>query len=237
MTAIPYAGQELDVFAHATNWKKYWSSEIRAYLAGDVLEVGAGIGVNAEVLRSDRMSSWTCLEPDPSLAQRICSRFQDRIDFAPCKVVLGTIEALGSNQQFDTILYIDVLEHIAEDHAELALARASGVLRPGGRIIVLAPAHQWLYTPFDRAIGHVRRYDKATLADCTPSDCQLARLVYLDSVGMLASLGNRLLLRRAEPGLNQILFWDRFLVPFSRFADQITFHGIGKSILGIWEKT
>jgi SAM-dependent methyltransferase len=235
MTAIPYVGQELDVFARATNWKKYWSSEICSYLTGDVLEVGAGIGANTEVLQNKRAASWTCLEPDPALAHRMRSRFQTNADLAVCKIIVGTIETIDMNQQFDAILYIDVLEHIAGDHAELA--RASSILRPGGRMIVLAPAHPWLFTPFDRAIGHVRRYDKATLAACTPSDCHLERLIYLDSVGLLASLGNRLFLHQAEPGLNQILFWDRFLVPFSRFVDRITFHGIGKSILAIWKKT
>jgi SAM-dependent methyltransferase len=234
MTAIPYVGQELDVFAHARNWKSYWSSHICAYLTGDILEVGAGIGANTEILWNDRVSSWTCLEPDPALAERLRSRLKTRADLAGCRVLVGTIETIASNQQFDAVLYIDVLEHIADDRAELA--RASQILRPGGRIVVLAPAHQWLYTPFDRAIGHVRRYAKSTLWACTPNNCQLERLVYLDSAGMLASLGNRLLLHQAEPSLKQILFWDRFLVPFSRIADRITFHGIGKSILGIWKK-
>jgi len=234
MTAIPYVGQELDVFAHATNWKEYWSSQIRESVSGDVLEVGAGIGANTEILWNEGVTSWTCLEPDPALADRMRSRFQARSDLATCKVVVGTIETMGSNPQFDAIMYIDVLEHIADDRAELA--RASSSLRAGGRIVVLAPAHQWLYTPFDRAIGHVRRYEKTTLSACTPSDCHLERLLYLDSVGMLASLGNRLFLHQAEPALTQILFWDRFLVPFSRFADQIAFHAIGKSILGIWKK-
>jgi SAM-dependent methyltransferase len=234
MTAIPYVGQELDVFAHATNWKNYWSSEIRPYLTGDVLEAGAGIGANTEFLWNDRVSSWTCLEPDPALAQRLRSRLASRTDLAACKIVVGTIETMGSNPQFDAILYIDVLEHIADDHAELA--RASQILRPRGRIVVLAPAHQWLYTPFDRAIGHVRRYAKPTLSACTPSDCKLERIIYLDSVGMLASLCNRLFLHQADPSLKQILFWDHFLVPFSRIADRVTFHAIGKSILGIWKK-
>jgi SAM-dependent methyltransferase len=234
MTAIPYVGQELDLFAHARNWKSYWSFHICAYLTGDILEVGAGIGANTEILWNDRVSSWTCLEPDPALAERLRSRLKTRADLAACKVVVGTIETIGSNQQFDGVLYIDVLEHIADDRAELA--RASQILRPGGRIVVLAPAHQWLYTPFDRAIGHVRRYAKPALAACTPSDCKLERLNYLDSVGMLASLGNRLLLHQADPSIKQILFWDRFLVPLSRFADPISFHAIGKSILGIWKK-
>lgn len=235
MTTLSYVGQELDVFAHATQWKKYWSSEIQVYLAGDVLEVGAGIGSNTEVMQNSRVSSWTCLEPDPALADRMRARFQSSAELAPCQVVVGTTEIIPANQQsYDAIVYIDVLEHIAEDRAELA--RASQLLRTGGRILVLAPAHQWLFAPFDRAIGHVRRYDRETLSACTPSDCRLERLAYLDSAGMLASLGNRLFLRQAAPGLNQILFWDRFLVPFSRFIDPITFHKIGKSILGIWKK-
>jgi len=234
MTAIPYVGRELDVFAHARNWKAYWSSEIRACFMGDVLEVGAGIGANTEVLWNDHVTSWTCLEPDPALAERLRSRLLMRSGLEACKVVVGTIETIGSSRQFDGILYIDVLEHISDDHAELA--RASSILRSGGRIAVLAPAHQWLFTPFDRAIGHVRRYDKVSLSACSPGDCRMERLAYLDSAGMLASLGNLLLLRQAEPSLNQILFWDRFLVPLSRFTDLVTFHQVGKSILGIWKK-
>jgi len=235
MTTLSYVGQELDVFAHATNWKNYWSSEIREYLAGDVLEVGAGIGANTEIMQKDRVSSWTCLEPDPALAVRMRARFQSRAELASCNVIVGTTEIIPANQQsYDAIIYVDVLEHIVEDRSELA--RASRLLRSQGRILVLAPAHQWLYTSFDRAIGHARRYDKTTLSACTPEDCCLERLVYLDSVGMLASLGNRLFLHQSAPGLNQILFWDRFLVPFSRFIDPVTFHMIGKSILGIWKK-
>ena len=234
MTATAYVGQELDIFARAKNWKEYWASEIRPCLRGDVLEVGAGIGSSTEVLWNDRLTSWTCLEPDPALAERLRSRFLARPDLAACKVIVGTVEAIRSSGQFDSILYIDVLEHIADDHAELA--RASCILRNGGRIAVLAPAHQWLYAPFDRTIGHVRRYNKVALSACSPGDCRLERLVYLDSAGMLASLGNRLLLRQAEPTLNQILFWDRFLVPLSRFTDRVTLHEVGKSILGIWKK-
>jgi SAM-dependent methyltransferase len=234
MTTISYVGQELDVFVHARNWKEYWSSEIRECLTGDVLEVGAGIGANTKVLWNHHVTSWTCLEPDPALAERLRSRLLAHTELSRCQIVVGTLERIEPNRQFDAILYIDVLEHIAEDRAELE--RASGILRPGGRIVVLAPAHQWLYTPFDRAIGHVRRYNKKALSALTPMDCSLERLVYLDSVGMLASLGNRLLLHEAKPVLTQILFWDRFLVPFSRLADRITFHGIGKSILGVWKK-
>ena len=49
-----YAGGELMLFAQAQNWKRYWSSALRNYLQGDVLEAGAGIGANTVLLRTDR---------------------------------------------------------------------------------------------------------------------------------------------------------------------------------------
>lgn len=235
MTAPLYIGKELEVFAHATNWKKYWSSEIRPYLNGDVLEVGAGLGSNTEFLKSRLCSSWTCLEPDPQHADRMRNRIADNPHLSDCRVVLGTTDALNYACRFDAIIYIDVLEHIRQDREEMD--RASGLLRTGGRIFVLAPAHQWLYTPFDSAIGHFRRYNKLSLTECSPIDCKLSRLVYLDSVGMLASVCNRLFLQRTEPNLNQIVLWDRLLVPCSRLVDILTMHKVGKSILGIWKKS
>lgn len=234
MTTTHYPGQELDIFAHATNWKSYWSAEIQPYLVGDVLEVGAGLGANTAFLKSDRVASWTCIEPDASLAERMRTTFATRNAVADCLIHTGTVATLDAGELFTAILYIDVLEHILDDRGELA--RASRLLRSGGVIVVLSPAHQWLYTPFDRAIGHVRRYTKATLAACSPRDCSAVRLSYLDCAGMVASLGNRLLLRQAAPELNQILFWDRFLVPLSRRIDPWTLHTVGKSILGIWVK-
>ena len=121
-----------------------------------------------------------------------------------------TIGSLGDSRRFDAILYLDVLEHIADDRAELD--RAARLLRPSGKIIVLAPAHQWLFTAFDSAIGHYRRYDRKSLQALAPRGCRLTSLSYLDSVGMLASLINRLLLRQPMPKRGQILLWDRLLV-------------------------
>ncbi|HTC63523.1 MAG TPA: class I SAM-dependent methyltransferase [Candidatus Saccharimonadales bacterium] len=234
MIPATYVGKELDIFANAIRWKKYWSSKILPYLTGDVLEVGSGQGTNTAFLKSAGVSSWTCLEPDPELVLRTIQKFQSHPLLTDCRVETGTTATIGSNRQFDAILYIDVLEHIENDHLEMQ--RASQLLRRGGKIIVLAPAHQWLYTPFDRAVGHFRRYDKSSLSACTPSGCKCLLLDYLDSAGLAASLINRLALQQDMPSLSQILFWDRLLVPVSQLLDLVTFSRVGKSILGIWEK-
>lgn len=101
---------------------------------------------------------------------------------------------------------------------------------------MLAPAHQWLFTPFDEAIGHYRRYTRRWLRAAAPDGLALSRLVYLDSIGMLASLGNRLVLKSSMPSSGQIAAWDRLMVPLSTLADPLLGYSIGKSVLAVWKK-
>ena len=235
MNVSRYVGEELELFSHANHWKRYWSSQIRPYVRGDVLEVGAGLGVNTISLSSSRCSSWTCLEPDPDLALRMRDKFAAHPALAHCRVETGTTLTLDQQSMFDTVIYIDVLEHIENDRLELL--RAAVLLRGRGHLIVLAPAYPWLYTHFDGAIGHVRRYTRSTLSACTPAGCDLERMLYLDSAGLLASIGSKLFLQQRLPTPKQILLWDGILVPISRVSDRFTFHQFGRSILAIWKKS
>lgn len=232
--SFQYVGTELDVFEHATNWKRYWGASIAPSIRGDVLEVGAGTGTNTASLLTPAARSWTALEPDRSLAARIGGRLDPLALRLPVKVLVGTVGDLPSDQVFDTILYIDVLEHIDDDRGELS--RAVARLRPGGRVIVLAPAHQWLYSPFDRAIGHYRRYDARMFRALAPAGARLAQLYYLDAVGLLASAANAALLRSAMPSVAQVRVWDRVFVRCSTWVDPLLGRSLGKSIVGVWER-
>jgi SAM-dependent methyltransferase len=230
MTDFVYAGSELDLFACATRWKSYVRSHLQAYLSGDVLEVGAGIGAATAAFNDGTQRRWICLEPDRALAERIKPSLPSTL--TNCEVVAGTLSELRSDQQFDAILYMDVLEHIEADSAELA--RAAARLRTNGVLAILSPALPWLFTPFDKAIGHYRRYTKNSLRSIAPRDLHEIKCLYLDSIGLLASLGNKLFLRSPTPSETQIRFWDRFMVPISRFADPAVGHSIGRSILVVW---
>ncbi len=101
---------------------------------------------------------------------------------------------------------------------------------------MLAPAHNYLFSEFDRAIGHFRRYNRRLIELISPRDLKLRELFYLDSVGMLLSLGNRLLLRSSRPTLRQLAFWERCILPCSRVIDPLTFHQLGKTVIVVWEK-
>ena len=119
------------------------------------------------------------------------------------------------------------------------LARAAAHLRDLGRLVVLAPAHNLLLSPFEASLGRLRRYDRRSLTNAArpvPGLC-LECVRPLDSCGLLVSVGNRQLLRLDMPTLKRVFFWDCALVPASRALDPLLRHRLGKSILAIWTKT
>lgn len=229
-----YIGEELEIFAHAKNWKHYYASLFKPYFGKRVLEVGAGLGATTLVLYDSNVTEWICLEPDRSFYELLEKKIQAKELPTACQAKPGTLADLDPNDLYDTIIYIDVAEHIENDKAELQTA--SQHLKSGGRIILLSPAHQWLFTPFDKAIGHFRRYTRTSLSEIRPEDLVEEKIMYLDSAGMLLSLGNKLLLQQAMPTVKQIVFWDRWIIPVSRILDWILFFQVGKSVAVIWRR-
>lgn len=233
--AFQYAGSELALFATAHRWKSYWASMLKRFVAGNVLDVGAGIGSNVLPLVSAGVRGWAALEPDAALVRVMEKAIADGALPALCQPQAGTLADLAPGVRFDTILYVDVMEHIPDDHAEAAMA--ANRLAPGGRLIVLVPAHQFLFSPFDAAIGHYRRYNRASLLALAPPGCRLEFCRMLDSVGFFASLANKLLLRTAYPTAGQIRLWDRVMVPLSRIVDPLLGYRFGKTVVAVWTRT
>jgi SAM-dependent methyltransferase len=232
---MAYAGTELEIFQHATNWKGYYGRLLDPFLGDEVLEVGAGIGATTAVLVSGSKRRWLCLEPDEAFAEVIERSVRNGTLPPVCEAMAGTTRDVGEGSRFDSILYLDVLEHIEDDRGELA--RAAELLRTGGHLIVLAPAHQALFSPFDKAIGHYKRYDTRSLDSVMPATLTRVISKYLDSVGILLSLANRLLLRSAAPSRRQIDVWDKVVIPISRVVDPLLGYRVGKSLLDVRRKT
>lgn len=232
MAELTYVGGELDLFAQAHNWKSYIASLLRPWIRGTVLEVGAGIGATTRALLNDSVTSWTCLEPDPALVARLTESVES---IRPgIRIVNGSLDDIDAEIVFDTILYVDVLEHIEDDSAELRLAARH--LAPGGALVVLAPAFQLLYSDFDRALGHHRRYTTRSLARVFPPGLEKRDLFYADSLGAALSLANRVILRQESPAARQIRFWDRVVIPASRITDNVARHFLGRSVIGIYSR-
>jgi SAM-dependent methyltransferase len=228
-----YQGTELDNFAAATNWTRFLTKKFKKFVKGDVLEVGAGLGTMSNMLMSSETRSWTFVEPDEVMFQRLKTlKWQ-----IPTQFFHGTLDQVEATSQFDTILYIDVLEHIEDDLAEVK--KAYQRLRKGGVLILSCPAFQFLYNDFDRGVGHFRRYRKndfQKLADAALPGSRNHILRYVDPMGFLLQLTNKLFLKTKHPKRSQILLWDQVFVPISRVVDPLTQFIAGKTVLGVWEK-
>ena len=233
MKEIAYVGNELELFQHASNWKQYFGHYIMPFLNGNVLEVGAGIGGTTMHLCNGTQKKWICLEPDPKLYDELKQKIKSRQLPQCCTAVKGIVQDLQPDEKFDAIIYIDVIEHIENDRAELNAAK--NFLAENGHLIVLVPAHQFVYSPFDKSIGHFRRYNKSMLQQVVPIGLKLKKMIYLDSMGLLASIVNKFFLKQKYPTLKQVQMWDKTLVSISKLTDFVINHQTGKTLIAVWQ--
>jgi len=230
--SFEYIGNELELFAAAKNWKKYVAELIKPYIKGDVLEAGAGIGSNTLLFITPEVRSWLLLEPDKHFSSALNNLVIEKKLPGFCSTFNGYTSEL--TKKFDTIIYIDVIEHIEDDKKEIETV--TKLLNPGGRLIVLSPAHNNLMSPFDKAIGHYRRYSKKTLLALTNDKLITEKIIFTDSAGLMASFANKYFLKQEYPTKKQIALWDSYLVPVSKITDRILFHKTGKTIIAVWKK-
>ena len=114
-----YVGSELNLpTRHAL--EGVFARALRPYVVGDVLEVGAGLGGTSHFLCDGRQRSWTSLEPDADLLRQLKASLAAHPLPSPARALRSTVSALPADERFDTILDIDVLEHIDDDLGELA---------------------------------------------------------------------------------------------------------------------
>jgi SAM-dependent methyltransferase len=229
-----YMGTELEVFAKATNWKNYVSKKLRPYITGSVIEVGAGLGSSTKYLCDRTHVRWLCLDPDANHSSHLKSLIAAGKLPPCCEARCGVLADLDRSDVADTILYVDVLEHIQDDEAEMLIAAAH--LAPGGHIVVLGPAFNSISSPLDKAVGHYRRYERDDATRLSSQSLSLQATFFLDSAGFFASASNRLILRKSLPSARDIKIWDKLIVPVSILTDKILGSFFGRSIVMVWRK-
>ena len=89
------------------------------------------------------------------------------------------------------------------------------------RVVMLSPAFNFPYSPFDKALGHYRRYTPKDAVRLTIPSLTLKRLFFPDGLGYFVSAVNRLVLQASQPSIQQIQFWDKAIVPVSGLTDKI----------------
>lgn len=207
--------------------------EIAPFLGRRVLEVGCGLGNFARHLADRELYVGT--EVEPSAVDAVRPLFADapamRFDVADAtSPAFRDYGRLG----LDTVFSLNVFEHIQDDQA--AFDNAYHVLQPGGRLVLIVPAHAWLYGEIDRAIGHYRRYDRRLMAQrMAASGFELERTRYLNAAGALGWFVSARLRRQDTPPAGQLKLFNR-VVPILKAVERAVPPPFGISILGVGRK-
>lgn len=198
----------------AQNYHRWTFSWIDHDVAGRVLDVGGGTGNHMQYL-TDREVVSIDLSLDCVEALRERHAAQRRWRFEVGDITSEeTVTVLGP-ASFDTVLSCNVFEHIGDD--ERAFRQAAELLRPGGKLVLVLPAHARLYGDMDRLAGHYRRYDRAMVrARLEAAGLRELRLRYVNAVGAIGWFVNSRFARHQDlssGSINgQIGLFDR-LVP------------------------
>jgi len=229
-TSFSYSGTELDALAEAKNYYHWILTYFEPYVGGKVVEVGAGVGTFSRfLLESPRVTELTAMEPADNLFPLLERRFAGE---RRVRTVKGYLEAFVDTLAADSVVLINVLEHIGDD-AEF-LRQAYKVLSPAGTILVFTPALPVLYGSLDRSFEHHRRYTKAGLAQRLHEvGFRLLCLRYFNLPGVATWFLAGRLLRKNTLRSSDVRFYDRWVVPWESKIERKWEPPFGQSLLAV----
>ena len=203
---------------------------LERWIGRRVLEIGSGIGnLSAFLTDRDRLMLTDTREEYLTTLRR---RFAGHTNVSVARLYLPNDHGAIGVERFDTVICLNVLEHVEDDAGSLAAIRA--LLAPKGRLVLLVPALPALYGTMDRALGHYRRYKRQSLAALLRSvGFRVPHIEYFNLAGIPGWwLAGRVLRRELIPS-GSLKLYDA-LVPLFRLERFLPWR-IGQSLIGIGE--
>src|SRR5215213_4172804 len=152
--ALAYLGRDLESMSLARNYRRWILDMFAPHLGRRLVEVGAGTGSFSELLLERGPDALALVEPSAEMHRRLAERVQGFQTATHVRTFndtfAGAARLIAEDPAPDSIIYVNVLEHVEDDDAELRLAHDA--LAPGGRLFVFVPALRWLYGSFDRQV-------------------------------------------------------------------------------------
>ena len=234
-----YQGAELEAMDFAYNYHRWIFDIFKPFLGQHLLEVGAGLGSFSQlILAQHACQTLSLVEPSRDMYEELTANSRQWNTSVQVDTYHGTFaEAapLIKAGATDSIIYINVLEHIAADEEELETIHST--LSDGGRAFLFVPALPWLYGVFDERVGHVRRYRKRELEEkLLRAGFQTVVSTYFDLPGIVPWWLKYCLLRSASMQPGAVKLYDRLIVPAARRIESIIPPPIGKNLIIVAEK-
>jgi SAM-dependent methyltransferase len=231
MTDTSYDGRDLEVLADMPNYYSWIMSWFDRYIHGRVVEYGAGTGTFSEYLRP-LAQSLTLIEPSVNLHPALRNRFRDDASIDVQAMTLEEHVAQTGTATVDTVVLVNVLEHIADDKG--ALAELARIVVPAGHILIFVPAMAFLMSKLDGLLGHFRRYHSAELMHkLRDAGLDVVSCRYFDFPGILPWFLVNKLLGSSSFNPSLVKLYDRAVVPLTRRAEAMITPPFGKNLVAI----
>ncbi len=235
---VVYVGKDLEAMSFAVNYHKWIVDEFRPFLGKRLVEVGAGTGSFSELLLNEKPESLSIIEPSDmfEFLEQNVSQIETTTEISLHRAIFADVREKCAEKSPDSIIYVNVLEHIEDDRKELEMIHET--LVPGGRCFIFVPALMSLYGEFDRKIGHFRRYSKKEIEEkCAAAGFRVLTSKYFDFAGIIPWWIKYKLLRSDALESGAVELYDKIAIPFVRTFERLLPVPSGKNLLLVAEKS
>lgn len=231
-TQEEYAAADLETMREARRYAEHVFGLFREHVGSRILEVGSGIGTFSTRLleQADLVFG---IEPNPHCAGLLKDTLGQHPRFLLRETLLEECDRRElAAHRFDTVIGVNVLEHIADDVA--ALRTFAEVLVPGGRVVIFVPAVQAAYGPLDAELGHHRRYSKPSLSRAfDEAGLDLVSLRYTNPIGLIGWMYNAHVTGSTAHSLGQVRLFERLVAPWALPLERLVAPPIGLSLIAV----
>lgn len=228
--ALSMHASALDAMSLASHYHAWILDTVLPFIGSRVVEVGGGIGSIAHALQErERL---VVLDNDPVCCRRLHDRFgaEENIRVIEGDILDPGVVADLAAERLNTVVCVNVLEHIAEDRR--ALQCMYDLLTPGGHLVLFVPALPRIYGVLDTELGHVRRYRQRELRDTVTSvGFTVERCRFFNSVGALSWFAVGRVRHQRVIQADQVRFYDRFVVPVLARVERVIPPPFGQSLV------
>jgi SAM-dependent methyltransferase len=220
----------LEDLTEAVNYRQWLAGLAAPHLGDHPIEIGSGIGdYAAEWLQT--VPKITVSETHEDRLKLLHERFVDDTRVEVRRLTLPAHE----RGEYSAAVALNVLEHI-RDHVG-AVRSVTGMLRPGGRVVLIVPAFQFAMSRFDRTIGHERRYTRASAGEVlTAAGLEIEELHYINPLGLMSWFVVCRLLGSFPRNGVMLRTYDRAVVPLARSLERRRHPPFGQSVFAVGRK-
>jgi 2-polyprenyl-3-methyl-5-hydroxy-6-metoxy-1,4-benzoquinol methylase len=227
----------LNNLSKAPRFNKWIFDTIKPFAAGNILEIGSGIGNISDFFIENKYCI-SLSDIDYYYLEELRTKYAGLSNVTNILQINLESENFENNYQdlkenYDTIFFLNVLEHIEKD--DRAIRNSCFLLKPGGKMIILVPSYSFLFSKIDEQLGHFRRYNrKAIVQIMGQHSLRIEKHFYFNALGIIGWLYGKALGLKKIPS-KEISFFDK-LVWSAKGIDKLLFNKVGLSHIIVAEK-